>query len=330
MKMTNDFRKELHRFDALSQNSDRFDTLSQKSPFSFFLQTFGVDIFREIGDSYGTSIRLVSLDPMPTPQIFDFLTLILIGWLTLRGALRGIVVQIMSIVSVVVSWIIAVKFSPIVAPMVSDDPPWNRLIAMSILFVASFLAMWLIRGLMNDIIKTIRLKSADRSLGAVLGFAKGVLICLIITFFLVVFSPTTRNFVLESISGKYFARGVERISVLIPKEASEVLSKGIAKFNGILEENSVSDAESPIKPLDNLGHLKELGTQIFSDKVTQTVGQIKGEISGVLPLKDIEPQSSPVPSPLREKVGSTPIISVESPEPTAPPRRVVLPFQPGR
>ena len=191
--------------------------------------------------------------------------------------------------------------------MVSDEPPWNKLIAMTILFIAGFIAMWIIRGLLNDAIKAIRLKSADRSLGAVLGFAKGILLCLIITFFLVIFSDKTRNFALESISGKYFARGIEKISVLIPEDVNEVLTKNIERFQGLLEEKQGQDPN----PL---------------------VSQVRENLSSVLSLKDIETQATPVPvpSPLREKIASSPTI-MDPPKPTeTPPRQVVLPFQPGK
>ena len=244
---------------------------------------------------------------MPAPQIFDILVLLLVGWLTLRGAVRGMVTQLMSIASVVVSWIAAVKFSPVVAPMISDDPPGNRLVAMLVLFIAGFVAMWLISGLLNDIVKVIRLKSANRALGAVFGFTKGILLCLIITFFLVVFSENTRNFALESISGKYFARGIERISVLIPEDVNEVLSKRIERFQGLLEEKQ-DRAPNPL------------------------VSQVRETLSGVLSLKDIETQTTPVPVPssLREKIASSPTI-MDPPKPTeTPPRQVVLPFQPGK
>ena len=243
---------------------------------------------------------------MPAPQIFDIFVLILVGWLTLRGAMRGIVAQLMSIVSVVVCWIAAVKFSPVVAPMISDEPPWNRVIAMLVLFLAGFLAMWLIRGLINDIIKLIRLKSADRTLGAILGFTKGILLCLIITFFLIVFSPTSRDFVMESISGKYFARGIERISILIPADVNEVFAKNFERFHGLIDAKQDFDP----KPLDKL----------------------KETLSGVLSLKDIETQvtPAPIPSPLREKITSNPAVT-EPPKPAETPSRpIVLPFQPGR
>ena len=241
---------------------------------------------------------------MPVPQIFDFIVLILVGWLTLRGMMRGIVAQVMSIVSVIVCWGIAVKFSPVVAPMVSDEPPWNRLIAMFILFIACYFAFWLIRGLMNDIIKAIRLKSADRSLGALLGFTKGILLCLILTLFLVVFSENTRNFTLDSISGKYFARGIERISIMIPEDMSEVLSRNLERFHGSFKEK----LDAVPKPL---------------------VNQVQENFAGVLSLKDIETQPTPTPSPLREKIASTPAM-LEPPAPTAQPQRAVLPFQPNR
>ena len=254
---------------------------------------------------------------MPVPQIFDFIVLILIGYLTLRGALRGIVAQIMSIVSIVASWIIAVKFSPVVATMVSDEPPWNRLIAMLVLFIAAYLAIWLIRGLLDDMIKAIRLKNADRSLGALLGFGKGVLLCLIITFFLVIFSPTSRDFALDSISGKYFAAGIEKISDMIPEDIHEVLSRNIAKFHGQLEEiEEKSDPDS--KPLDSL----------FTDKVAETVNQVKGGLTSIFANKDLQTQTAPQPSPVREKITSSPVPTIEPPEPAVAPRRVVLPFQP--
>ncbi|MCL2304572.1 MAG: CvpA family protein [Planctomycetaceae bacterium] len=247
---------------------------------------------------------------MPTLQVFDVIVLILVGYLTLRGMLRGVVAQILSIVSLVVCWIVAVKFSPVVAPMVSYEPPWNRIIAMLLLFVGGFVAFWLLRGLLDSIIRTIRLKSADRSLGAVLGFAKGVFLCLIITFFLVVFSESTRNFALESVSGRFFAHGIERISVLIPKDAGEVLSKNIAKFQESLEKKFGTDP----KPLD----------------LNPLINQVKESFAGVLSLKDIETQSTPTPSLLREKIASSPTITEPPKQPTEPEpaRRTVLPFQP--
>jgi len=250
---------------------------------------------------------------MLPPQIFDIFFLILVGWLTLRGAMRGMVAQLMSVVSLVVSWIVAVKFSPVVAPMISDDPPWNKLIAMLILFIACLLAMWLIGGLLNDIIKVIRLKSADRLLGAGLGFTKGIFLCLIITFFLVVLSPTTRDFVLASVSGKYLARGVERITILVPEDISEVLSKNIERFQGLLDDNRNSELPGNLNPL-----------------VNPLVNQVQENLSSVLSLKDIGTQATPTPSPLREKIASSPVVT-EPPKPEeTPSRQIVLPFQPGR
>ncbi len=283
---------------------------------------------------------------MPPSTVFDIIALILIGWLTVRGLMRGVVAQVASIASVVVSWIIAVKFSPIVAPMVSDDPPWNKLIAMLVLFVASSIAIWLIRGLLEDLLKMIRLKTADRSLGAVLGLAKGILLCSILTFFLVVFSPSSRNFVLGSVSGKYFAYGIERVTVLIPEDVNVVLTKNLEGFRESLDEKFGPDGI----PLDDLGtgSLRHLAEEVyddikaretgkFSEQIKEGIDRVKSEISSVLSLKDIESKTTLPSSSLQEKAGTTSAVSPTSSEPSAPytgqtssPRRTVLPFQPSR
>ena len=280
-----------------------------------------------------------------TFTVFDILALILVGWLTMRGLMRGAIAQVASVASVVVSWIIAVKFSPVVAPLVSQEPPWDKVIAMFVLFVASTIAIWLIRGLVNDIIKAIHLKTADRSLGAALGFVKGILLCSIITFFLVVFSDGTRSFVLGSVSGKYFAAGVERASLLVPEDVNEALSKKLAAFRQSLEgelppelgkglmkhlvEKATDEQEEESQPF--FGELKS--------NVKNAINSVKVELSSVLSLSDIDKQTAPQ-SPLLEKTGTAPVnapaTTPTQTEPSAPyseqtqPRRAVLPFQPNR
>ena len=277
-----------------------------------------------------------------TFTVFDILALILVGWLTMRGLMRGAIAQVASVASVVISWIIAVKFSPVVAPLVSQEPPWDKVFAMFVLFVASTIAIWLIRGLVNDIIKAIHLKTADRSLGAVLGFVKGILLCSIITFFLVVFSDATRSFVLGSVSGKYFAAGIERASLLVPEDVNEALSKKLAAFRQSIEGELPSELGQGImkRLADELpGEQEEKNQPFFGElknNVKDAINNVKDELSSVFSLSDIDKQTPLPQSPLREKVGDSSAVVPTPAEPSAPyseqtqPRRTVLPFQPSR
>jgi hypothetical protein len=71
----------------------------------------------------------------------------------------------------------------------------------SLLYVATALAIWLLFRLVSGAIDRVKLKEFDRQLGVVFGLAKGILYCVIITFFAVTLSETARQTVLQSRSG---------------------------------------------------------------------------------------------------------------------------------
>ena len=221
---------------------------------------------------------------MDNLHIFDIVVLVLVGWLTLRGGMRGFVTQLTSIASIFISWIVAVKFSSVVAPMLPVDAPWNRPIAMLLLFVGTSIVVWLLHGFIEGIISAIRLKNFDRHLGAILGLAKGLLLCMIITFFAVTVSEKTKNMVLDSVSGKYFIRGISTVASLIPNDVYAVLQKnleGLKQYVDIAGEldklKEFSDGDSEEKsPLgfgsigDNLQSGFDRITSAFS--ATEDVG----------------------------------------------------------
>ena len=69
---------------------------------------------------------------------------------------------------------------------------------MLVLYVVTAGAIWLLFRLVSGIIDRLKLKEFDRQLGALFGLAKGVLYCVIITFFAVTLSEPARQAVLQS------------------------------------------------------------------------------------------------------------------------------------
>lgn len=216
----------------------------------FVVLIFGVDKIYIFCDSIGSkgsgntvsgSFAILLNDKMPEFQVFDLIVLVLVGWLTLRGAMRGLIAQIASVAALVVSWGVAVKFSPLLAPMISDSAPTNKLLAMLILFVATSLAIWFFSGMIDKMISAIKLKKLDRFLGGTVGLVKGLLLCALITFFLVVFSETTRTFVLSSVCGKYLAVGIDKVAAIVPEDMSVIVRKNLEGFRSSLENSSLDD-----------------------------------------------------------------------------------------
>ena len=219
---------------------------------------------------------------MDNLHIFDIIVLVLVGWLTLRGGMRGFITQLTSIAAIFISWIVAVKFSPAVAPMIPVDAPWNKPIAMLLLFVGASIVVWILHGFIEGIISAIRLKNFDRHLGAILGMTKGLLLCMIITFFAVTVSEKTKGMVLDSVSGKYFIRSISTVASLIPEDAYLVLQKnleGIKQYVDIasdLEKMKDMSGNSPDNGSFSIGSIG----QTLSEDVKRLTGAITGKEDG--------------------------------------------------
>jgi membrane protein required for colicin V production len=164
-------------------------------------------------------------------QPYDIAMLVVLISMTLFGVWKGVAWQVAALASVILSGVVAVQGSASVAPYISADEPWNRCIAMLVLYVITAAAIWIVFRMVSNIIDRVKLKEFDRQLGAIFGFAKGVLYCLIITFFAVTLSEASRLWVLQSKSGDYIARGIQKANPILPEEVREWLGKYIDEMD---------------------------------------------------------------------------------------------------
>jgi membrane protein required for colicin V production len=169
-------------------------------------------------------------------QPYDVLMLGVLVGLAVLGAWKGVAWQIAALSSLVVSWIVAVRFGKVLAPLISDNEPWNAFIAMLILYLGTSLAIWSFFRLIKGMIDRVQLKDFDRQMGALFGLVKGVLWCLLITFFAVTLSETTRQWVLQSKSGYYTALLIQHGTPALPEDVRNVLGKYIKQLDEGLEE----------------------------------------------------------------------------------------------
>jgi membrane protein required for colicin V production len=82
------------------------------------------------------------------------------------------------------------------------------------------------------------LKDFDRQIGGLFGAAKGVLLCVAITFFAVSLSEPARAMVLKSRSGYYIALLIDRADPIMPKEIHDVLGPYLRKLEERLDPRS--------------------------------------------------------------------------------------------
>jgi membrane protein required for colicin V production len=173
-------------------------------------------------------------------QPYDIFMLGVLFFCILYGAWRGLAWEVTSVASIVLSVLVAAHFSGPLAPYLSGEAPWNRFLAMLVLYAVTSLGIWLAFRMVADFINRVQLKEFDRQLGALAGAAKGVLWCIVITFFTVTLSEPARQTILRSRSGYYIAVATHRAMPILPRELRDVLGKYIEELDEKLDPKATA------------------------------------------------------------------------------------------
>ena len=174
--------------------------------------------------------------------------LVVLACATLWGIWKGMAWQIASLASIVLSAAVAIHGSAAAAPLFGVQEPWNRYLAMLVLYIVTAAAIWIVFHLISRIMDRVKLKDFDRQLGAIFGLAKGVLYCVVITFFAMTLSDDTspiRPMVLQSRSGDLIARGIRNANPILPAEIRTHLGKYIDELDAKLHPAPTTGAPAP-------------------------------------------------------------------------------------
>ena len=163
--------------------------------------------------------------------IYDIAMLVVLGGAIFFGYWKGLAWQIASLAALIISYIVAVNFRDQVAPLIQVEAPWNRIGAMLILFLGTSLVIWTIYASVSKSIKKHELKGFDRQAGAVLGAAKGALLCMVITMFSVSFLGESAHEAIDhSRLGPYVEKGIWKVSDFVPAELARFVDPHIATY----------------------------------------------------------------------------------------------------
>ena len=178
---------------------------------------------------------------------FDLIVLAILAALTLQGIWKGMISQIVSVASYFVCWIIATRFGSLIAPSIPVEAPWNQVLAMAVIFLITLVAIRFASAALEKLIKNWHLQKLNTLLGGVLGFAKGLLFCMIITFFAVMFSETSRAVVFNSMTGFHLAQLITSVGVFVPKDSYEFVHTQIVQFQDKVNEAVPSQSPAALQ-----------------------------------------------------------------------------------
>lgn len=180
---------------------------------------------------------MVNLNP------FDIIVLAILVLSAFWGGMRGVVSQITTIASWIVSWFVASRYYGFIESFISPQYEWRTLAATVATFVLCAMAIRIIAHFIKSGMAVVGLNEFDRQVGALFGVAKGALLCVLITFFCVIATERTRNLVNDSKSGPFFVSIIGKAESVLPE--SEIK----AKISSMIKDKI--DAEKARKSLDS-------------------------------------------------------------------------------
>lgn len=165
-------------------------------------------------------------------EIYDIVMLVVLVGATLFGAIKGFAWQLAAIASIAVSYLVAYHFREPFSQSIEAEPPWDRFLAMLILYVGTSLVIWVAFRMVSRTIDRLRLREFDRQVGAMFGLAKGALYCTLITLFAVtLLGDAMRERIVRSKSGHYIANLLDRSESVIPPEIHDVVQPYLERFD---------------------------------------------------------------------------------------------------
>jgi len=176
---------------------------------------------------------------------YDLMMLGILAAAAVLGYFKGFVWQVAWIAGIAASTFVAVRFASVVAPFIGQQAPWNRLLAMFLLYMATSLVVWLLFRVVSGAIDAVHLSPFDHQLGLLFGLAKGALLCVVITFFAVTLAPGFRGQILGSHSGRLVADLIVRADEYLPRDIAETIDPFVKQFEDRLRDGGAGATAGP-------------------------------------------------------------------------------------
>ncbi|ATQ78927.1 colicin V production protein [Massilia violaceinigra] len=151
---------------------------------------------------------------------FDYVVLVILISSVIIGTLRGLVKEILSLISWVVAFVVANAYGAQLAPMLSVIP--GETVRLMVAFVALFLGTRILMGLVmmavDLMVKATGLSPANRLLGATFGLARGVVIVLAAVISCGMTDLPKQAFWTKAVSSPMAEEGARMVKTLLPAD----------------------------------------------------------------------------------------------------------------
>jgi len=175
---------------------------------------------------------------MTEHSIVDLVALAILLYCAVKGASRGLLSQLSWVIALLLCFKFSGTLAPKIEPLISVSPPLKQWLAMLAVYVGLCGVSFVVAGMLSSWMAKAKIIDFDKHLGGILGFVKGVVICMTIMFFAITMSPQMRNVVSQTYSGYAAAiilHNSRHLIPLLPENAVPTVRKVIDDFNRSLQ-----------------------------------------------------------------------------------------------
>lgn len=143
------------------------------------------------------------------------------------GFWRGLVYEVLSLAGWVAAFVLAQWFASDVIvwlPFLKGAAePVQYAIAFVVVFIATLFAAGLVSWLIKKLVETVGLRSVDRSLGALFGLARGLVLLLALTVVVQLTGFSTEVWWKNARGPVFLSASLDRLKPLLPQSFAEIL-----------------------------------------------------------------------------------------------------------
>ena len=175
---------------------------------------------------------------MTSHSIVDLVVLGILLFCAVKGASRGLLSQLSWVIALLLCFKFSGALAPTIEPMIGVDPPLKQWLAMLAVYVGLCGVSFVVAGMLTSWMAKAKIIDFDKHLGGILGFVKGVVICMTIMFFAITMSPAMRQIVSQTYSGYAAAvilHNSQYLIPLLPENAVPTVRNVIDNFNKSLQ-----------------------------------------------------------------------------------------------
>jgi len=178
-------------------------------------------------------------------NILDFILLTILAIALIRGLMRGMIRQVASLLGLIAGFVVAGHLYPRLIPLFKSrvpSLPYLEVFAYLAVYIITWLAVVLLGYLFVKLSRAMLMAWADRFLGGILGFFKGLVTAVVVVAVLTLFLPSKSSILTNSLLCVHVQRVGYYFVQLTPKELRDRYKKKHDSLVRRLEQQKVTES----------------------------------------------------------------------------------------